>query len=61
MSSRWFGHCCSRAALIHYLERLYDFSKEAGGIIAGNQRLFAEIIWAHFWAIQIILFVVIAR
>ena len=25
------------SALIHYLERLYDFSKQAGGIVAGNE------------------------
>ena len=47
------------AALIHYLERLYDFSRQAGGIVAGNEKLFAEIVWPHFWAIQIILLVLI--
>jgi hypothetical protein len=46
--------------VIHYLERLVDFWRQAGGFIAGNQKLFAEIIWPHFWAIQIILFVLIA-
>ena len=45
--------------LIHYLERLFDFSKQAGGIAAGNEKLFAEIVWPHFWAIQILLFVLI--
>ena len=47
------------AALIHYLERLYDFSRQAGGIVAGNEKLFAEIVWSHFWAVQIILLVLI--
>jgi hypothetical protein len=47
------------SALIHYLERLYDFSKQAGGIVAGNEKLFAEIVWPHFWAIQILLFALI--
>jgi hypothetical protein len=47
------------SALIHYLERLYDFSRQAGGIVAGNKKLFAEIVWPHFWAVQIILFVLI--
>ena len=47
------------SAFIHYLEHLYDFAREAGGIVAGNERLFAEIIWPHFWAIQIILLVLI--
>ena len=47
------------SALIHYLERLYDFSRQAGGIAAGNEKLFAEILWPHFWAVQIILLVLI--
>ena len=46
-------------ALIHYLERLIDFSRQAGGIVAGNEKLLAEIVWPHFWAIQIILLVLI--
>ena len=47
------------ALLIHYLERLVDFWKEAGGLVAANQRLLAEIVWPHFWAIQIVLVVLI--
>src|SRR5438552_6095382 len=47
------------SALIHYLERLYDFSKQAGGVVAGNEKLLAEIVWPHFWAVQIILLVLI--
>ena len=30
------------AMLIHYLERLIDFWREAGGLVAGNQKLLAE-------------------
>jgi hypothetical protein len=48
------------SAVIHYLERLIDFWRETGGFVSGNQKLLAEIIWPHFWAIQIILFVLIA-
>ena len=48
------------AALIHYVERLVDFWRQTGGFVAGNKKLLAEIIWPHFWAIQIILFVLIA-
>ena len=48
------------ATLIHYVERLIDFWRQTGGFAAGNRKLFAEIIWPHFWAIQIILFVLIA-
>jgi hypothetical protein len=47
------------SAIIHYLEHLYDFSRQAGGIAAGNEKLFAEIVWPHYWAVQIILFVLI--
>ena len=45
---------------IHYVERLIDFWRETGSFVAGNQKLLAEIVWPHFWAIQIILFVLIA-
>jgi len=47
------------AMLVHYLERLIDFWREAGGFIAGNQKLFAEIVWPHFWAVQLLLVVLI--
>lgn len=47
------------ASLIHYLERLYDFARAAGGIAAGNQKLLAEIIWPHFFAMQIVLLLII--
>lgn len=47
------------SAFIHYLERLVDFSRQAGGMVAGNEKLLAEIVWSHFWAIQILLFVLI--
>ena len=47
------------ASFIHYLERLYDFAKEAGGIVAGNEKLLSEMVWPHFWALQIILLVII--
>lgn len=43
------------ASLIHYLERLYDFWKEAPGFAAANEKLLSEIIWPHFWAVQILL------
>ena len=47
------------SALIHYLERLVDFWRQAGSLVAGNQKLLAEMVWPHFWAIQLILFVLI--
>jgi len=47
------------AGVVHYLERLYDFWREAGGFVAGNELLLQKIVWPHFWAIQIVLVVVI--
>jgi len=47
------------AGLIHYLERLIDFARQAGGIIAGNERLLAEQVWPHFLAVQLLLLVLI--
>lgn len=47
------------ALLVHYLEHLIDFWREAGSFIAGNQKLLAEIVWPHFWAVQIILVILI--
>jgi len=47
------------AGVIHYLERLVDFSRQAGGVAAGNEKLLAEIVWPHFWAVQIVLLVLI--
>ena len=45
---------------IHYVERLIEFWRHAGSFDAANQKLLAEIVWPHFWAIQLILFVLIA-
>jgi hypothetical protein len=47
------------ASVIHYLERLWDFAKEAGGVAAGNDALLTHIVWPHFWATQILLFLLI--
>jgi hypothetical protein len=47
------------ASIIHYLERLIDFSRQAGGLVAGNEKLLAEIVWAHYLAVEIILFILI--
>ena len=47
------------ASVIHYLERLIDFSRQAGGLVAGNEKLLAEIVWPHYLAVEIILFILI--
>jgi hypothetical protein len=47
------------SALIHYLERVVEFWRQAGSLVAGNEKLLSEMVWPHFWAIQIILLVLI--
>ena len=47
------------ASVIHYVERLIDFSWQAGGVIAGNEKMLAEMVWPHFWAVEILIFVLI--
>jgi hypothetical protein len=47
------------ATVIHYLEGLIDFWRQAGGFVAGNEKMLAETVWPHFWAMEIILLVMI--
>lgn len=47
------------ALAIHYLEHLYEFWKLAPGFAAANEKLLASIVWPHYWAIQILLSVLI--
>jgi hypothetical protein len=47
------------ATIIHYLENLYDAWRVAGSIAAANERLLAEIVWAHFFAIELLLLVIL--
>ncbi|MBV8433575.1 MAG: hypothetical protein JO029_04765 [Candidatus Eremiobacteraeota bacterium] len=44
---------------IHYLERVLENWKSAGSFTAANERMLAEIIWPHFWGIQIILLILV--
>src|SRR5438874_5829414 len=48
------------SALINYLERVVEFWRQAGSLVAGNEKLLSEMVWPHFWAIQLVLFVLIA-
>src|SRR5437868_6141586 len=41
------------ATLIHYLERLIDFWRQTGGLVAGNKELLAKIVRPHFLALQL--------
>jgi hypothetical protein len=49
------------ALLIHYLERLYDYWKDAHSLAAANHQLLTEMNWAHFLAIQILLVTLIVN
>jgi hypothetical protein len=47
------------ATAIHFAERVVDFSLRADSLAAGWDKMAAEIVWPHFWAIEILLFVLI--
>ncbi|MGE8150201.1 hypothetical protein ACQKP5_03020 [Pseudomonas vancouverensis] len=47
------------ALIVHYLERLYDYWKEAPGFADANALLWSSINWPRFWAIQILLMTLI--
>lgn len=47
------------ATFIHYLERLHEFWKETHDIGEANHQLLTHTVWAHFWAIEILLLVLI--
>jgi hypothetical protein len=47
------------ATVIHYLERLIEFWRQAGGFVAANRLLLERIVWAHFWAIEILIVVLV--
>lgn len=44
---------------IHYLERLFEFRHRAGGLAGANRALLDEIVWPHWWAINILLLLLI--
>ncbi|MFG6203285.1 hypothetical protein [Pseudomonas retamae] len=49
------GPLNKRTASVHYLERLYDFWKEAPNLMEVNSLLWASMNWPRFWAAQILL------
>jgi hypothetical protein len=44
---------------LHYLERLVEAWRKAGGLVPANELLLSEMVWPHFWALQIVLFLLI--
>lgn len=49
------------AGALHYLEQLIDFWGEAGGFVAGNRALVEQMVWPHFWAVQIFLLMLVSN
>lgn len=43
------------ALFVHYLERLYEYWKEAPSLIDANSMLWTSMNWPRFWAVQILL------
>ena len=43
--------------LFRYLEEVLPRLGDAGGFAAANQQVFDEIVWPHFWAVQILMLV----
>lgn len=46
------------AILVRYVEHLISFVRQYGGIVEANRQLLAEVVWPHFWLVQIWLVVV---
>ncbi|WP_442113779.1 hypothetical protein [Pseudomonas sp. NUPR-001] len=47
------------ALVVHYLERLYEYWKEAPSLVDANSLLWSSMNWPRFWAIQILLITLI--
>jgi hypothetical protein len=47
------------ALVVHYLERLYDYWKEAPSFMDANSLLWTSMNWPRFWAVQILLITLI--
>jgi hypothetical protein len=47
------------ALVVHYLEQLYEYWKEAHSIMGANSLLFSSLNFPRFWAVQILLITLI--
>ena len=41
------------ALLVRYVEHLISFARKHDSLIDANRHLLAEVVWPHFWAVQI--------
>ncbi|WP_083552569.1 hypothetical protein [Syntrophotalea acetylenivorans] len=46
------------ALLVSYIEQLLHFVREHGDLARANRHLLDEVVWPHFWAIQIWLLII---
>jgi hypothetical protein len=49
----------SAALIVHYLEHLIPVWWRVGNLAAANRQLVDEVVWPHFWAIQLWLLVLL--
>jgi hypothetical protein len=47
------------AFLVRYLEEFIHFYRQQGGIMSANRHLVDEVVWPHFWAVQLWLMVLL--
>lgn len=47
------------ATLIHFTERIVEYTRAAGSVAVGSERAWNEVVWPHFFAIQIMLLALI--
>lgn len=44
---------------VRYIEHLIHFWRKAGSVMEANRRLFDEIVWPHFWLVQLWLLILL--
>ena len=44
---------------VRYAEHLIDFWRKSASFAIANRRMFAEIVWPHFWAVQLWLLILL--
>jgi hypothetical protein len=47
------------SVIVRYVEHLIHFWRESPSIAEANRRLWSEVVWPHFWAVQIWLLLVL--
>jgi hypothetical protein len=45
--------------VVRYVEHLIHFWRQTGGFADANRRLFEEIVWPHFWGVQLWLLILL--